>query len=351
MQLSKLIVTVVIITFFSSAMELPIAPSSKRRPVEESMFELFVQQKERMDSLDQNGKDASVQALELSAQSAQQRVNSATAQLQVDQANRKQGADLLKLVIENQGNSEQVNQKLREQLAEQAQEISGMRNQVRDINAGHQQLQIKAAENTELIKWVYIAGGVAVLGGGIALLALAAKSGKLEDDQKKLSDQVAGLKWKVDLKEHSNNSTEETDRINSMRRAMHKGRMLSYQREEEKRDVVHIVNDLKEINEELKALKATNETPIKQNVPVTSELQKKVETIIENTDKLNENLTFLILKDRVNHLEKQADQLAKRSFVSQQGAHSDHLVLNIPNQQNPAQVETKPIKDAKVGRW
>lgn len=319
------------------AMELPVAHSSSRRPVEESMFELFVQQKERMDSLEQANKDANVQILEASAQNAQQRINTATAQLSVDQANRKQSADLLKLITEKQGNSAQINQKLREQLAEQNQELNGLRNQMRDINARHEELQQTVVGNAERINWMYIAGGAVAVGGGIALLALALKNGKLEADLKKLSDQVAGLKWKVDLKEHVANQ-----------KVSNVPPEATCQHDQRKKNVAQMSADSTRIPSELQSLKPS--TPSKElSAPAAQvDFQKKVEAVIENTNALNENLSILIVKDRVSRLENAVASLEKRPFVSQQGPNSSHLVLHVPHQQNPAHVHTKPIKDAKL---
>jgi chromosome segregation ATPase len=328
------------------AMELPVAPSSSRRPVEESMFELFVQQKERMDSLEQANKDASVQVLEASAQNAQQRINTAAAQLSVDQANRKQSADLLKRITENQGNSAQINQKLREQLVEQNQELNELRNQMRDINAGQQQLQQNVAFNTERINWMYIAGGAVAVGGGIAILALALKTKKLEADYEKLSDTVAGMKWKVDLKEYATSQKgADTPSV------ANKPSTKEFNGEQNKKDVAELVKDINKIQCELQSLKLRTTSKELSASTAQVDFQKKVEVVIENTNPVDENLGFLIVKDRVSRLENAVASLEKRPFVSQAGPNSSHLVLNVPHQQNPAHVHTKPIKDAKIQSW
>lgn len=188
---------------FSSAigMELTVTTSLDRRPLEESMFEILAQHQERMAGLESTDRELSQQTLEQATLNAKQRVNGAKAQLTIDQEARKKNSDLLRTVIETKGTADQANQRLRERLESQAQEISNLRGQIRESREQQENVQAELQNQKHVAKWVYIAGGATLVVGGIVITRLVYNNGLLAKElstlaleQNELRSQIIELK-------------------------------------------------------------------------------------------------------------------------------------------------------------
>lgn len=178
---TNLSIVLLLSLFQANAMQLPVA-TPERRPIEESMFELFAHNQERMAALESTDKQLSEQTIEQAALNANQRVNGAKAQLIIDQEGRKKSSDLLKAIIENNGNVNEINQanqRLKERLELQAQEIAQLRGAIRESQAQQMGTQVELESHKHVAKWVYITGGAALVIGGIVIAQLYYQNGQL----------------------------------------------------------------------------------------------------------------------------------------------------------------------------
>lgn len=186
-----------------NAMELP--ASSERRPIEESMFELLVQDRERIAALEGANCQLSASVLEQTAAHATQRVYSAVGQLLVDNESRKQNselrqnqaaitstvfqtatiaarsqASLLESIASHKQDISGINARTRMQLALQQEEIALLRAQIRESREQQGRTEVALAKQEIINKWLYISGVGVALAAGVALARLQYKVNKLE---------------------------------------------------------------------------------------------------------------------------------------------------------------------------